>query len=319
MKLIAVVPILISFCFSFVATHYDAAYYGEPGDGEFKDYSDWMKKLDGDTLLSELALPGTHDSAAFTERAQAWYAFARVQTQARTFVEQMRDGIRFFDIRIRHTGNKFALHHADFYLEIMFGDFLNAVCNFLESNPSETILFRLKEDHKPDENNSRKLQETLETEYLNRGEYQRKYVNTNDLPWGPVKLKHVRGKFVIASNMLEFNSFGISYGDDFDKQDDYSSLDGKFEKIRAQIEKARKGDPEQFFINYLSVGAAWDQRPYKAASGPDGMNTLTRNYLRDHPRQFSNQRSVGIIMADFPGTDLIKYIINDNFQGNKKF
>lgn len=252
MKLIPVL-LLVSFCFLFVAADYDAAYYlGSNGDGDFKDYKNWMSRLSDNTLLSELALPGTHDSSTFTS-----YLNGFVKTQSRTFSQQFKDGIRFFDIRIRHTGNKFALHHGSVFLDNFFGDFLNQLFFFLRDNPTETVFFRLKEDHDPDDNNNRRLQETL-VEYLYEKDIHSKYVNTNDLK-KPIKLKDVRGKFIIVSNMLEFHFYGIPYGGwSFDIQDDHDSfavyeLNDKFVKVREQIDKARSGSKDTFYVNYLSA------------------------------------------------------------------
>lgn len=338
-KKLSVVPLLISFHFSFVIAHWDAAYFSNRKDG-FKIYNDWMKKIPDDALLSELALPGTHDSCTFT----AWTDIVR--TQSITFSEQLEFGIRFFDIRIRHTSNKFALHHDRVFMGLMFGDFLSNVTHFLHENPSETVLFRLKEDHKPDTTNTRSMGQTLE-EYLDR--YGSTYLRTTSTG---IKLGDARGKYIIISDNYEFHYFGIPYSN-FQKQDVYSvrtiwDLYKKWEAVREHLDNARNGYKSQFFINYLS--ASGGALPYFIASGhitsgtsslrlftglitpkfksyyPDfprigcglgicsivfeGTNTLTRDYLRDHPLR---KRSAGVIMADFPGTDLISTIINENF------
>lgn len=338
--IMSTVSILISFQFSFVVAHWDAAYFRHRDD-PFKVYNNWMKDIRDDTLLSKLALPGTHDSGTFTSHSNI------VKTQTINFAEQLNYGIRFFDIRIRHTRNKFALHHDRVYLGQMFGDFLGNVSQFLRQNPSETILFRLKEDHKPDEHNTRSLKETLK-HYLANPMYNSEYWHTSDIYKSPdLKMGDVRGKYIIISDNYEFHDSGIAYWH-FKKQDEYSvrtnwDLYKKWEAVRNHLDLARNGYDSQFYINYLS--ASGGSFPYFVASGhllprtssprlstglisfafkhwyPDfprqngmilfeGTNTLTRDYLRDHPRP---KRSAGIIVADFPGTDLIATIIKENF------
>lgn len=335
-KILLTIPLFISLQFSFVVAHWDAAYFRHRTD-DFKVYNNWMKEIRDDTPLSELAIPGTHDSSTFSSHSNI------VKTQAITFSEQLNYGIRFFDIRIRHTGDSFALHHDRFYLGQMFGDFLGNVSQFLEENRSETVLFRLKEDHKPNENNSRRLKDTLK-HYLANPMYKSAYLQTTD---PRLTMGDARGRYIIISDNYEFHDHGIPYWF-FKKQDQYTiktiwELYTKWEAVRKHLDEARNGHKSQFYINYLS--ASGGVLPFFVASGhvlprtssprlstglvtfgfghwyPDfprangmilfeGTNILTRDYLRDHPQR---QRSAGVIVADFPGTDLIATIIKENF------
>jgi 1-phosphatidylinositol phosphodiesterase len=64
-----------------------------------------MSDVPGSRLLSQLVLPGTHDSCARS-------GGSLVACQTRTLAEQLKAGIRFLDIRCRHISDAFAIHHG---------------------------------------------------------------------------------------------------------------------------------------------------------------------------------------------------------------
>jgi 1-phosphatidylinositol phosphodiesterase len=320
--------------------HYDAAYFRKASDG-FKERKSWMAQIRGSVQLSEMAIPGTHDSAANGNGNDILY------TQAMNFDEQLRSGIRFFDIRVRHFRNSFPLHHGAFFLDKFFNNFLDSVHGFLQQNPSETVMFRLKKEQTDDENTETRLQ-TLD-KYLSR--YNTYLRNTNR----DITLDQARGKFIIFSDSSKFDDRGIVYGQS-DIQDDYHLDDNwdlydKWKKVRAQLNKAVNGNRDIFYINYLSGSGG--SFPYFVASGhsspgtsaprlvtgrttpgwkdsyPDfpridcfigictiafeGTNVLSRKFIKDLNKQ-NQKRTVGIIMADFPGDDLINEIVRNNNQ-----
>jgi 1-phosphatidylinositol phosphodiesterase len=318
--------------------HYDAAYFRKASDG-FSERKNWMAQIRGSVRLNEMAIPGTHDSAANGNGNDILY------TQAMNFDEQLRFGIRFFDIRVRHFRNSFPLHHGAFFLDKFFNNFLDSVHGFLQQNPSETVMFRLKNEHTDVENTETRLQ-TLD-KYLSR--YNTYLRNTNR----DITLDQARGKFIIFSDDGEFNDRGIVYGqseiqDAFDLQTNWD-LYRKWEKVRVQLNIAANGNQNTFYINYLSGSGG--SFPYFVASGhsspgtsaprlstgrttpgwkdsyPDfpridcfigictiafeGTNILTRDAIKNLNKQ-NQKRTVGIIMADFPGDDLINEIVRNN-------
>ena len=112
---------------------------------------DWMKALPDDMPLSDVVLPGTHDSA--TKNVQLAY-FSKCQ--ALTIGEQLQAGFRYLDIRLGASGEQFKLMHgvtncttsgwpwgATLYLD----DVLSDCCAFLEAHPTETIVFAVKQEH----------------------------------------------------------------------------------------------------------------------------------------------------------------------------
>lgn len=274
------------------ADGFDAAVCSR-SDCQFHVLENWMDEIRDDVKLSELALPGTHDSASFT------HYHPMVKTQELNFQDQLRYGIRVFDIRYRHIGNKFALHHGFVFLNIMFDEFLDIVDQFLLNHPRETVLFRLKKDYDDDVNNNRSDEDTL-NEYLSQySTYKR--VTSN------AQIGEVRGKFIILNN-CQFDNVGIPYNslmtqDDFFLESKFS-LNSKWKKIRNHFEKAMDGDSSQFYMNYASGSGALS--PLRVAIKT---NNKAKDYIHEH---LYSKRTAGIVMADYPGTALIKNVINSN-------
>lgn len=329
-----------------VFAHTDGAYAHDAKDG-FTNKSTWMKSIRDEVKLSEMALPGSHDSATFNVTLTPIVSDV-VQTQVLSFDEQLRYGIRVFDLRIRRTGNAFALHHGPVYLDKMFGSALGSIQRFLVANPSETVLFRIKEEHTPQPGVTQTLAQVFD-HYMQQ--YAATYLKT---PKSSVTLGEARGKFIVLSNVSSLNPYGLSYAS-FDIQD-FSTLNTnwdlheKYLRIRRQLHRAAAGSADTFYVNYLSgsVGSF----PYFVASGHvssgtdaprlstgllalgesawfpyfprtscvlgvctisfEGANSLARDDIKDLNGPSPSVRTVGIIMADFPGESLISSIIANN-------
>ena len=81
----------------------------------------WMTQVPGASELSQLTLPGTHESctAFLTEAAscQNW-----------DLATQLQYGIRSVDIRCRHIQDVFAIMHENIYVGFNFGEGVRDVC-----------------------------------------------------------------------------------------------------------------------------------------------------------------------------------------------
>ncbi len=110
----------------------------------------WMADVPDEQLLSELAIPGTHDSA--TQYVQLAY-FSKCQSLS--IGEQLNAGFRYLDIRLSPDGQELKLVHG--FTNCRTGNalwskklYLSAVLQdcgeFLEKNPTECILFAVKKE-----------------------------------------------------------------------------------------------------------------------------------------------------------------------------
>lgn len=150
---------------------------------------DWMSKLTGNKLLSQFTLPGTHDSCA---RKPIPY----VQCQDLSLTDQLNKGIRFLDIRCRHIDNSFAIHHSEFFLDMMFGTDVQDVCiSFLQAHPGECIVMSIKEEYNPS-NKARSFQAIMGYNRAVTGEERSKIFGG----WTPItKLIQVRPAELIVA------------------------------------------------------------------------------------------------------------------------
>lgn len=346
------------------SAHYDDAYFRNANDG-FLVRNSWMEELSDDLQLSELALPGTHDSAAFQEQGTL------VDTQCLNINDQLKVGIRFFDIRVRHYGDKLELHHGQYYLNQNFDEFLSTVRQFLMSFKTETVLFRVSREgvvgaYTAGGNYNKKTITEVILGYLNK--YSDTWMQGVDIS---VKLGEARGKFIPLFDN-EFGLPGIKYRS-LKIQDNYewkvkTDLYSKWLKVKSHLEMAKSGSKNTFYANYLSASGSLTDMvtngvvPYFFASGREDKDTNSKQiecersdeYLEFHDfpskieRKWGNgwtithiticegtnimarnrinsynqgttaaekgTRTVGIIIADFPGNSLITAIIENNFR-----
>lgn len=83
----------------------------------------WMEELQPyikDRFLSQIALPGTHDSGMYDCSGHACGALA--QTQDRSITDQLNDGIRYFDFRVAEVAHRdcadptaFQIYHGKYW------------------------------------------------------------------------------------------------------------------------------------------------------------------------------------------------------------
>ena len=110
----------------------------------------WMKKLRDETPLSALSIPGTHNSPTYHR------ALPSVRCQAVSPREQLNNGVRFFDVRLQvdypndPSKETLSLVHSVFPISLTgsksFRELIDEVHDFLENNPSETVVLSLKRE-----------------------------------------------------------------------------------------------------------------------------------------------------------------------------
>ena len=110
----------------------------------------WMRELKDETPLSALSIPGTHNSPTCHR------ALPSVRCQAVSPQKQLENGVRFFDIRLQVetpedlSKDGLILVHSVFPISLTgtkyFRDLVNEVMQFLDKNPSETVIMSLKRE-----------------------------------------------------------------------------------------------------------------------------------------------------------------------------
>lgn len=112
--------------------------------------SSWMAELKDETPLSALSIPGTHNSHTYH------IALPSVRCQAVSVRDQLKNGVRFLDIRLMPMSvgdmsqRDLALVHGAFPVALTgnkyFKNLIKDVISFLAANPSETIIMSLKRE-----------------------------------------------------------------------------------------------------------------------------------------------------------------------------
>lgn len=291
----------------------------------------WMKRLSDNLNITEVNLPGTHDSCAF--RVQ-FPLLSRCQSK--TISEQLNSGIRFLDIRVEKDGERLKLVHdiADckdptntrkkLYLE----DVIDDCKKFLSENPSETILLSYKRD---DGANQEETFDTFFEKYLNNDPI---WYKENRLP----NLHEVRGKIVLLNrdnidkNNEKYTDFntginlstwvyqkenieriyetaellsrdGAITGKTFTVQDLYGLTPQK--KWDLAVCSFVKNPPESddILITFFSCGSLF----YNPKRSAKYINKKLSDIILKKAKKY------GWIILDYPTEKFIKEIINSNF------
>jgi 1-phosphatidylinositol phosphodiesterase len=247
-------------------------------DGRQADNPNWMSVLSDSLRLSELSIPGTHQSLSRYAGGVAPIDAVRNQSMALKF--QLESGIRVLDVRCAIAGRMFQIYHGRYFQHENFGGVLDTVVAFLRDHRGETVLMRVKEE-RTDQPGT--FFDIFRKTYWNDKKYK-------DYMWDPLTnmslnptLGEMRGKIVILQDFARWQcetptskaEFGLCHNS-FDIQDKFK-LQGydKWLWVKEYLDRANKGfdtglNRDTKFINYLSaVGAnTWGiPRPWFVVSG----------------------------------------------------
>ncbi len=106
----------------------------------------WMSNIDDLKSLTEITIPGTHDSG--TSNGHDVVSDPYTKTQYLSIFDQLLTGIRFFDIRcIKKSNGRFDIYHGVIKISYLnFHDVLNQCKDFLKVYPWEVILMSIKNE-----------------------------------------------------------------------------------------------------------------------------------------------------------------------------
>lgn len=274
--------------------------------------SEWMKDLDGDKLISEFSIPGSHDSGAI--RKGGIYNLGHDQN---LFINrQLKVGVRFFDLRLGLKDDELMIYHGFLNEKVYFKDILKDFRYFLEENPTETILMCIKKEHGDDIGES--LHQVLD------GLGNLLYKN-NTIP----KLNDVRGKIVLVRRFEDNQEYGINLYDGFQDSttfdingdysihvqdyyylEDKSYLDTKWNEIKNCLIYSTTSSANTLVINftsaYIPIIKGTPTPLIKVVS--DYIHPLIKEYLSNN-----SKGNYGIVLFDYVDEELSSIIYNSNF------
>lgn len=293
-------------------------------DASIAHHPSWMSHLPDSLNLTSLSIPGTHDTMTYSIGSEV------LQCQNYNLTVQLNAGLRYFDIRARLENDTLQIYHADGYTGHSYQDVLLSMFSFLDSNPSESIIMRLKQEGGPiGTNNSITFEESFNS-----------YWHTNPLTSaGATKHFHtfnyssplptigsLRSKIFILQNFpstISPNHYGIAWeADQMALEDDWIvpdvyHLPEKWAAIKSALEQASTDIQDNKKLYLAHVSASVGVLPIEAAAGPKnrtatGMNDETGRWLEkyDHDAKYGGR--TGVVILDFPGQRLIKDILQRN-------
>lgn len=138
--------------------HNDGAYWHDAGPAA--NNPQWMLTIGPTKTLSDLSLPGTHDSGTYSGAGGSY-----VRTQTMTIREQLNSGIRWLDIRLKYydfdaqrncnldytsSNCRLMVYHGIFPMPVnVERDVLAPTIAFLRDNPSELVIMRIAKETGP--------------------------------------------------------------------------------------------------------------------------------------------------------------------------
>jgi len=280
----------------------------------------WMSGLDGELYLSQLSIPGTHDSAATRQYASSCRDWNFCVCQSMTLVEQLDAGIRFFDIRLRHIEDNFAIHHGRVFLNRYFNQVMADFRSFLANNKEEVIIMSYQKAH-TEEDTTRSFAETLQV-FLDKDADI--IYSGSSIP----KLKDVRGKIVLVNfgdngNLDQglykrtserpngaFTSASVENDwTPYCRKNPFKSCNNYIQSLKNNMDEANRAkSTSTMFITYTSATAELPMDP----SSPRGYSQLVNPKMIDFFASKSKPYTAGCVVMDFPSKDLIQAIISKN-------
>lgn len=279
----------------------------------------WMGKLPGTLRLSEISIPGTHDSGAEAPE------LVGVATQTWNIKEQLQGGIRYFDIRVRENEGStgWDIYHGSVDLELTFDQVLTWMKDFLAlpENSGEVIICWIQ-TAEPGVN-------------PNYGTIRNSYISNNAQIYFPTpaltnapSLSEIRqgGKRIYLLDDVRGDHVDLQmdrqkywkvyleaidcYGPDCNSVfagDEYASLVGKQRVVLEYIDKA-------------DASTKWTLNDISGAQGatPSYVASFTNARAFEHLNKKSSKTNVGTIVMDYPGEGLIYRIIKTNFDFTRR-
>ena len=271
--------------------------------------NNWMSEIKDGTPLSDITMPGTHDSGTMSVDFPIWS-----KTQTMSVKDQLNIGVRYIDLRLEHVSDVYynaqVVHgsskcwnsgggHLTLY------EVLEDVYSFLNSNPSETVIVSVKQDAGDDINALAKDVNTLidlRSDYWFTGSY-------------TPSLGNVRGKCVLATRISEIGrGISLSWGD---QGSDGGAVDSGWMKVQDRYKMGSSSKWSSavkpmldetkpngvWYVNFLSTTGGGIAGVESNASS---MNLYFRTY------ELMNNKCYGIIAIDYATDDLCAKIYKAN-------
>lgn len=286
--------------------------------------NDWMSQLDDRRSITELAIPGTHDTGAYNPGD--WSELTRPMTFAQSLdiPGQLNVGVRALDLRCgsNYYGKSFSLYHGPYQLPDYIPDVITSVVTFLNANPSEFVILMLKIEPPGSSDWSVKLNDIIndglgnklerrlnrETRWPTVGEMRGKVLVLSRFPqphqyhfdtraWGGnVQDQTIQVTSAIYNHPQRLN---VRLQDLYNKPTFQNKLQAVQALMRAAKTSALRRSTDTLFLNFASYVVMWAQP-----------RDIGRNQM--NPRLRAMATKCGVVCVDDADAATISSIYNDN-------
>ncbi len=294
----------------------------------YSDTANWMASIGDDKYISEITIPGTHNTCA----RNVVFGYS-MRCQKTDVYEQLENGFRYLDMRIAVDDSqdreaiklvhKFASCHDSgsvFSNYLYLTDVTADLYKFLQKHPTETVIVNFKIED--DTHKTADIQDMLLKEITTNKDY---WYTGSEIP----TMSQARGRAVLATRFDDEAKSGITglnmiwseqdntipadipyelnVSDDFKfwVQDRYKySVEDKYQAVVEGLENCEV-DEETLFLNFVSTsGDGKIGHPY-------GYAKTLNNMLMEYP--LKNETCYGTIIVDFGTPNLARHIYYSNF------
>ncbi|MDD7355232.1 MAG: phosphatidylinositol-specific phospholipase C [Oscillospiraceae bacterium] len=272
------------------------------------DNNGWMKNINDNKLISEISIPGSHNSGALYEPV---YSVAKCQNY--TINDQLNMGVRMLDIRAKVSLGKLKIVHGVVMQGSTFEKTAECCYKFLNDNPSETILLSLRNED-GDTNKTASFVRLLKKEIESNKNL---WYTENRLP----KIGEVRGKIILINRFDRESTLGLNAAHDCKNNDTFTIYNnGYFINIQdvyrpSSIEQKKDFALSFFKNNYLpAVTTPTLCLNFISCSSDSGSIPQYSYQMNGFFIEFSktNPPFYGCVLFDFVTEELCDIIINAN-------
>ena len=265
----------------------------------------WQSNVDDSTAISQLTIPGTHDSATFNPKG-ATKSLAKCQDK--NIQKQLEAGVRAFDFRYVYKNGEFQLWHG-YGLTIINGyecmddsgkhqltlkSVLTTIKDYLAQNPSEFVFINFQK-----EGGDKKDAELASLQDSFGVVQDSNYSNTTTLG-------SVRGKILNGSGFMQKAS-GIYNNWECSVSDKVSNLNDVFKKAP----EVKYGNNTQIEQKCTYTNISWHSPKFFTTPG-DYADDVKAKFLNSNPYAKYGQKAYGVVLYDFPTSAILNNTINAN-------
>lgn len=299
----------------------------------------WMATIPSKVKMNMLTIPGTHDSAT------GKVTTAMAKCQSLTIGEQLRAGVRAFDLRPRYTSNKAAdieldnlmIYHGSVSTGVLWKAAMDTIVAYLAVNPSETVVVNMQKESASGTDQSATWRTSIRT-YLEQhkqdvvqkltattslGDCRGKILVISHNPYGTENVYYDKVYGALAASWGDNETFSTTLNYTNNSQvcalkvsDNYNATKTADKQgfVKANLDAANGDTSSAWYMTFTSV--AWKL----FGSNPNAYAKTHNAWLDDLLKAQTWKSRLGVIFSDFSAAEgYTPELVNDVIDHNHKY